>query len=328
MSQQREPLRWADPSSESDPTLRRLLQNARMELGDRGLATRIEQAVHTSAAADSSSAARAFKATARAWRPWIGVATLLLTLTGTMIATQLRIPAATSGATPSAAIGVSTNTTRNNEPLAADADPVERPQPLQPTRAADSSDGNAADGASPKLPAKRARSSKGHATLGLAANSGDPRSAKAPATLGPDLAANSGARSSASVPTAAGPNAATMTTTASSTRPSTETTTSSASDAPAARAPDLRAIAPELSLISAAQRALRTAPGEALALSEKHANAYPNGRFSQEREEIAISALWALGHRAAARTRAQTFLNQHPRALSAPRITRLLDAAR
>jgi hypothetical protein len=87
-------------------------------------------------------------------------------------------------------------------------------------------------------------------------------------------------------------------------------------------------VPPELSLISAAQRALRTSPSEALALADRHKSAYPNGRFSEEREEIAISALWALGDRSAARARAHSFLVDHPRALSAPRITRLLGAAR
>ena len=92
-------------------------------------------------------------------------------------------------------------------------------------------------------------------------------------------------------------------------------------------APQQTSLMPELQLLAAAQRALHAAPARALALTDKHAEAYPSGRFEQEREEIAIEALLALGQNEAARARARRFLARYPGSTHARRVSQLLSAA-
>ena len=48
---------------------------------------------------------------------------------------------------------------------------------------------------------------------------------------------------------------------------------------------------------------------------------------AQEREEIAIAALFALGRQAQGRARARAFIAEHPRSLAARRVMQLLEGA-
>jgi hypothetical protein len=68
----------------------------------------------------------------------------------------------------------------------------------------------------------------------------------------------------------------------------------------------------EIELLRDARLALRESPARALALVESHAHAFPQGKLTQERELIAISALVALGRRTAALSRASRFEQSFP----------------
>jgi hypothetical protein len=68
----------------------------------------------------------------------------------------------------------------------------------------------------------------------------------------------------------------------------------------------------EIELLRDARLVLRQSPAAALQLVESHARAFPNGKLSQERELIAISALAALGRRTAALSRASRFEQSFP----------------
>lgn len=68
----------------------------------------------------------------------------------------------------------------------------------------------------------------------------------------------------------------------------------------------------ELELLRDARLALKQSPSRALALTEQHAQLYPGGKLSQERELIAISALVALGRRTAALSRGARFEQSFP----------------
>lgn len=70
--------------------------------------------------------------------------------------------------------------------------------------------------------------------------------------------------------------------------------------------------ASELELLRDARLALRQSPARALQLTEEHARSYPRGKMTQERELIAVSALVALGRRAAALSRAANFERLYP----------------
>lgn len=96
-----------------------------------------------------------------------------------------------------------------------------------------------------------------------------------------------------------------------SSRASTAATTASASGGPAL---PLGAATPpsEIELLRDARLALRGSPARALALTEEHARAYPQGKMTQERELIAVSALVALGRRTAALSRAASFERLYP----------------
>lgn len=89
-----------------------------------------------------------------------------------------------------------------------------------------------------------------------------------------------------------------------------------------ARAPRALATAPptsdvatqptELELLRDARLAIRSSPAAALGLVDRHAQLYPQGKLSQERELIAISALVAMGRRTAALSRAASFERSFP----------------
>lgn len=68
----------------------------------------------------------------------------------------------------------------------------------------------------------------------------------------------------------------------------------------------------EIELLRDARLALRQSPGAALAFAEQHARLYPQGKLTQERELIAISALVATGRRTAALSRGARFEQAFP----------------
>ncbi|MEO6420592.1 MAG: hypothetical protein ABIP39_14355 [Polyangiaceae bacterium] len=68
----------------------------------------------------------------------------------------------------------------------------------------------------------------------------------------------------------------------------------------------------EVKLLERAQDALRTRPTEALALCTEHANRFPQGLLTQEREVIAIEALTQTGKMAEANARADRFAAAYP----------------
>lgn len=68
----------------------------------------------------------------------------------------------------------------------------------------------------------------------------------------------------------------------------------------------------EIELLRDARLALRQSPAAALAFAEQHTRLYPQGKLSQEREFIAISALAASGRRTAALSRAARFEQAFP----------------
>jgi hypothetical protein len=70
--------------------------------------------------------------------------------------------------------------------------------------------------------------------------------------------------------------------------------------------------ATELELLRDARLALRQSPARALQLTDEHARQYPQGKLTQERELIAVSALVALGRRTAALGRAASFERLYP----------------
>ena len=56
----------------------------------------------------------------------------------------------------------------------------------------------------------------------------------------------------------------------------------------------------------------------------EHEQRYPNGLLGQEREAVAISALWEIGRRDEARRRAERFAGEHPRSTYLGRMQRML----
>jgi hypothetical protein len=80
----------------------------------------------------------------------------------------------------------------------------------------------------------------------------------------------------------------------------------------------------EADLVGRAQKALRTDPSRALALTAEHRQLYPRGTLAQEREVLAIEALGALGRGAAARARAAAFESASPGSPYAVRVARAI----
>jgi hypothetical protein len=91
--------------------------------------------------------------------------------------------------------------------------------------------------------------------------------------------------------------------------------------------PEQTQVPPELQLLTSAQSALRSNPALALELADEHAREYPGGRFAQEREAIAIEALFELGREHAARTRADAFIARYPRSVQASSFAKRLEPA-
>ena len=59
----------------------------------------------------------------------------------------------------------------------------------------------------------------------------------------------------------------------------------------------------------------------------QHEQRYPNGLLGQEREAVAVSALWQLGRRDEARRRAERFAEEHPRSTYLGRMRHILAQA-
>ncbi|HVY25843.1 MAG TPA: hypothetical protein VHB79_04800 [Polyangiaceae bacterium] len=91
------------------------------------------------------------------------------------------------------------------------------------------------------------------------------------------------------------------------------TSTLSSSASASAPSPVATQPATELELLRDARFALRQSPARALQLTDEHARAYPQGKMTQERELIAVSALVALGRRTAALSRAASFERLYPK---------------
>jgi len=81
----------------------------------------------------------------------------------------------------------------------------------------------------------------------------------------------------------------------------------------------------EMQATDRAQKALASDPSRALTLIRKADAEFPEGLFAEDREGIAILALFALDRTAEARRRAEAFLRAHPRSSHADRIRAAID---
>ena len=81
----------------------------------------------------------------------------------------------------------------------------------------------------------------------------------------------------------------------------------------------------EISLLEAAQDRLASSPALALAYAERHAQRYPRGALSQEREVIAIEALLRLHRTREAGQRAERFYRDFPDSAHRARIEALVN---
>jgi hypothetical protein len=80
----------------------------------------------------------------------------------------------------------------------------------------------------------------------------------------------------------------------------------------------------ELRLLGEAQRAVPRDPERALAIVREHERRYPGGLLAQEREAVAVAALWQVGRRVEARQRAERFAEEHPRSTYLGRMRNIL----
>ncbi len=84
------------------------------------------------------------------------------------------------------------------------------------------------------------------------------------------------------------------------------------------------ALPSEIELLRDARLSLRQSPAAALAFTEQHARLYPQGKLTQERELIAISALVATGRRTAALSRGARFEQSFPTSPYRKQVSELL----
>lgn len=82
--------------------------------------------------------------------------------------------------------------------------------------------------------------------------------------------------------------------------------------------------AEEIALLSRARNALTSDPRAALALASQHLREHPAGVFSEEREAIAIEALWRTGDFELASSRLRAMLLAYPRSSYRERLAGLL----
>jgi hypothetical protein len=79
-------------------------------------------------------------------------------------------------------------------------------------------------------------------------------------------------------------------------------------------------------LLQRALAVLRSDPAEALILADRDGARFPGGALEQEREVIAIEALFGVQRVAEGHTRALRFLQSFPASAHGPRIRALLDS--
>ena len=88
-----------------------------------------------------------------------------------------------------------------------------------------------------------------------------------------------------------------------------------------------KGLAAEQGLLDMARTALaKGEPGAALAPLERHAQRFPNGKLSEEREALRVRILALLGRDDEAKARAEAFQSHFPGSLFAPVIHNALDA--
>ncbi|HEY6558557.1 MAG TPA: hypothetical protein VI072_14845 [Polyangiaceae bacterium] len=88
------------------------------------------------------------------------------------------------------------------------------------------------------------------------------------------------------------------------------------------------ALAPEVQLLTRARELAHSDPARALEFLRRHADEFPGGALSLEREVLVIESLHHSGQRARAAERARHLLARAPGALYAARLRALLDAPR
>jgi hypothetical protein len=81
----------------------------------------------------------------------------------------------------------------------------------------------------------------------------------------------------------------------------------------------------EATLLANARRTLRSDPAAALELTREHAQRFPQGRFIQEREVVAVDALFRLGRIRDGRSRAERFLSRYQSSIHRATIQSFLD---
>ena len=98
--------------------------------------------------------------------------------------------------------------------------------------------------------------------------------------------------------------------------------------APGATQPSTQAKRPnptaEIALLKSARRALASDPLTALGFVEQHLREHPRGVFVEEREALAVEALWRAGDRERADLRLRAMLATYPRSTYRERLTALL----
>jgi len=80
----------------------------------------------------------------------------------------------------------------------------------------------------------------------------------------------------------------------------------------------------ELELLKQARSAVSSDPLRAYALTERSRARYPNAVLAQERDFIAVSALFRIGREQQARAQATSFRSRYPRSAYLPQIARML----
>lgn len=98
---------------------------------------------------------------------------------------------------------------------------------------------------------------------------------------------------------------------------------SSAASVPGRKVGEASPQVSEIDLLKRARTALSSEPSQSLQLVEKARQSFPRSSFGQEREFIAISALYKLGRRAEAGARERAFRERHPRSAYLPQLDRL-----
>lgn len=315
MTEPRDPLRWRDAASDADPLLREALGTARRgpdaaELD--ALVRRVEQGVRTRVIASVQPRRVGFRVLSALGLGLAGLVALWL---------AMRAASAPVASAPSA------------EPVRpAPVASAPSAEPAAPPRAVERGASAAAPGAAQSARVG-SRSDQPAAPAPVPAEEAAPGAPRVDAPVRAASHAPEPSAEAASEPNASRPTRASRSLVA---RPSARV----AGDAGGARVsspvspanghsgvPAHAAVPPELQLLSAAQRALRNAPAHALELAERHAESYPGGRFAQEREEITIEALFALGREPAARARARVFLERYPGSMQAARLRKRLREA-